>query len=175
MGERYMAGVKSVKIDGESIHVFKSAIYLFESSSGSTLALDLIVSEVAVKKFKNVENLIVEIELEDGRIINSIMHVKILPGGLPLLNLFCELDDVQEYADFDRVNENDSWFPNIEEGITLAEIRKMEMPEEEIRLKLKLPIDQVEWLKNQKKRALNEMFNEFINEYWNRNGRGPMR
>ncbi|WP_312469423.1 hypothetical protein [Neobacillus sp.] len=161
-----MVVVKSVKIDGESIHVFKNAIYIFESSSGFTLELDMIVSEVVVKKYKKEDNLIVEIELEDGRIINSIMNVKILQGGLPQLNLLCVLDDPQEYEDFDRVNENDSWFPNIEEGITLDEIRKVEMPNEEVRLKLKLPIDQVDWLKNQKSKALNEMFKEIIYDYW---------
>lgn len=161
-----MAIVKSVNIDGENIHVFKNAVYIFESSSGFTLELDLIVSEVVVKKYKNVENLIVEIEMEDGRIINSIMHVKILSGGLPQLNLFCELDDIQEYEDFNRVNENDSWFPNIEEGITIEEIRKVEMPNEDVSLKLNLPIDQVEWLKKHKKKTLNEIFQKVIYEYW---------
>ncbi|WP_223590678.1 hypothetical protein [Neobacillus bataviensis] len=164
-----MVSVKTVIIDGESIHVFKSAIYLFESSTGITLELDLIVSEVTVKKYKKLENLIIEIELEDGRIINSIMHVKVFSGGLPQLNLFCELDDIHEYEDFNKVNENDAWFPNIEEGITLEEIRKVEMPIEEVSLKLKLPIDQVEWLKSQKKGALNEMFKEWIEKYRNVN------
>ena len=159
-----MVVVKSVTIDGESIHVFRNAVYIFESSSGFTLEVDLIVSEVVVKKYKNVDNLIVEIELEDGRIINSIMHVKILSGGLPQLNLFCEID-VQEYEDFNRVNENDSWFPNIEDGITIEEIRKVEMPNEDISIKLNLPIDQVEWLKKQKKKTLNEIFQEMIYEY----------
>jgi hypothetical protein len=161
-----MAVVRSVTIDGESIHVFRNAVYIFESSSGFTLELDLIVSEVVVKRYKNIENLIVEIELEDGRIINSIMHVKILAGGLPQLNLFCALDDTQEYEDFDRVNENDSWFPNIEKGITIEEIRNVEMPNEDVSLKLNLPIDQVEWIKKQKKKRLNEMFQELIYEYW---------
>ncbi|MDR7236892.1 hypothetical protein [Neobacillus drentensis] len=161
-----MAVVKSVTIDGESIHVFRNAIYIFESSSGFTLELDLIVSEVVIKKYKTVDNLIVEIELEDGRIINSIMHVKILSGGLPQLNLFCDLDDIQEYADFDRVNENDSWFPNIEDGITIDEIRKVEMPNEDVSIKLNLPINQIEWIKKQKKKSLNEIFQKMINEYW---------
>ncbi|MFP5112108.1 hypothetical protein ACSU64_06975 [Bacillaceae bacterium C204] len=160
-----MVVVKSVTIDGESIHVFRNAVYIFESSSGFTLEVDLIVSEVVVKKYKNVDNLIVEIELEDGRIINSIMHVKILSGGLPQLNLFCEIDDPQEYEDFNRVNENDSWFPNIEDGITIEEIRKVEMPNEDVSIKLNLPIDQVEWLKKQKKKTLNEIFQEMIYEY----------
>lgn len=163
-----MVAVKSVNIDGENIHIFKSSIYIFESSLGFTLELDLIVSEVTVKKYKKEENLIIDIELEDGRIINSIMHVKILSGGLPQLNLFCELDDIQGYEDFDKVNENDSWFPNMEDGITLAEIRKVEMPIEDVSLKLKLPIDQVEWLKNQKKGTLNEIFTEFIYDFWKR-------
>ncbi|MEH7308857.1 hypothetical protein [Neobacillus drentensis] len=161
-----MVVVKSVTIDGESIHVFRNAVYIFESSSGFTLELDLIVSEVVVKKYKSVDNLIVEIELEDGRIINSIMHVKILSGGLPQLNLFCELDDIQEYEDFDRVNENESWFPNIEDGITIEEIRKIEMPNEGVSCKLNLPIDQVEWIKKQKKKTLNEIFQNMIYEYW---------
>lgn len=164
MEDSFMVVVKSVTIDGESIHVFRNAVYIFESSSGFTLEADLIVSEVVVKKYKNVDNLIVEIELEDGRIINSIMHVKILSGGLPQLNLFCEID-VQEYEDFNRVNENDSWFPNIEDGITIEEIRKVEMPNEDVSIKLNLPIDQVEWLKKQKKKTLNEIFQEMIYEY----------
>src|SRR4051812_48442028 len=104
----FMVAVKSVKIDGEEIYVFNSAIYIFESSSGNTLELEMIVSEVVVKKYRNEENLIVEIELVDSRIISSIMHVKVLSGGLPQLNLFCELDDIEEYHDLCRVNENDS-------------------------------------------------------------------
>lgn len=161
-----MVVLKSVKIDGESIHVFKSVIYIFESSSGFTLQLDMIVSELVVKKYKEFENLIVEIELEDGRILNSIMHLKIFQGRLPLLNLFCELDDIQEYENIKVVNEDDSWFPNVEEGITIEDIRKVEMPIEEARLKLKLPIDQVEWLKNQKTKDLNDIFKEMIYELW---------
>lgn len=161
-----MVVVKSVKIDGESIHLFKSVIYIFESSAGFTLQFDMIVSELVVKKFKEFENLIVEIELEDGRVLNSIMHLKIFQGKLPLLNLFCELDDIHEYENIKVVHEDDSWFPNIEEGITIEDIRKVEMPIEEVRLKLKLPIDQVEWLKDQKAKDLNEIFNEMIYELW---------
>ncbi|WML39934.1 hypothetical protein RCG19_22670 [Neobacillus sp. OS1-2] len=163
-----MVAIKKIKIDGEEIHIFNSAIYIFESSSGCTLELDMIVSEIAVKKYNKVENVIIEIELEDGRIINSIMHVKILSGGLPQLNLFCELDDLHEYEDFARVNENDSWFPSIEDSITLEEIRKVEMPMEDCSIKLKLPIDQVEWLKSQKKSTLSELFQEFVRDYWNK-------
>ncbi|WML60407.1 hypothetical protein [Neobacillus sp. PS2-9] len=161
-----MVVVKSVKIDGEGIHVFKSAIYIFETGSNFTLELNLIVSEIVVKKYKKEETLIIEVELDDGRVIHSIMHVKILSGGLPQLNLFCELDDFEEYKDFERVNENDSWFPNIEEGITIEDIRKVEMPDEEFSIKLKLPIDQVEWLKNQKRARLNELFKEVIYDLW---------
>jgi hypothetical protein len=159
-----MVVVKSVKIDGESIHVFKSVIYIFESNTVSTLQLDMIVSELVVKKYKEFENVIVEIELEDGRFLNSIMHLKIFQGRLPLLNLFCELDDIQEFENIKVVHEDDSWFPNIEEGITIEDIRKVEMPIEEVRLKLKLPIDQVEWLKEQKPKDLNEIFKEMIYE-----------
>ncbi|MHC0039415.1 hypothetical protein [Pseudoneobacillus sp. C159] len=163
-----MVSVTSVKIDGISIHFFNSAIYIFESNSGSTLQLDLVVSEVTVRKHKEFENLIIEIELDNGRNIHSIMHLKILPSKLPQLNLFCELDDWQEYADINRLNENDFSFPNIEEGITLEEIRNVEMPDEEIRLKLKLPINQVEWINKQKKQSLNEIFKEMIDEWWKR-------
>ncbi len=161
-----MTEVKSVKLDGESIYVFNSAIYIYKSAEGYFLQLDLIVSEVAVKRYKGLDNLIVEIELEDGRLINTFMHVNSLPGGLPRLNLYFELEDIREYEDFDVVNENNGSFPNIEDGITLEEIRKVEMPDEEVKIKLKLPIDQVEWLTKQKKGALNELFKEFIYDYW---------
>ena len=161
-----MAVVKSVKIDGETIHIFNSVIYIFESSSGFTLELDLIVSEVTVRRYRKEQTLIMEIELEDGRMIDSIMHVKTLSGGLPQLNLFCDLDDIGEYDDFDKVDDNSSWFPNVEEGITIEEIRKVEMPNENVSLKLNLPIDQVEWLKKQKKQHLNQLFTEMIYEKW---------
>ncbi|KAA9028428.1 hypothetical protein [Niallia endozanthoxylica] len=161
-----MAAVKLVKIDGESIHVFNSAIYLFESSTGFTLELDMIVSEVAVKKYKNEKNLIIEIQLDDGRIISSIMYVKALVGRLPQLSLFCEINDPNEYPDLDRIHENDSEFPNIEDGITIEEIRKVEMPIEKISLKLKLPIDQVEWLQEQKTADLHRFFKDVIYDYW---------
>ncbi|MCQ6279549.1 hypothetical protein [Bacillus sp. EB600] len=161
-----MVDVKSVKIDGEIIHVFKSMIYIFESSSVLTLELDMIVSEVAVKRYKNEETLIVEIELEDGRIISSIMHVKVLSGRLPQLNVYVELGDLDEYSDFQIVHESDSSYPNLEEGITIEEIRKVEMPNEKITLKLNLPIDQTEWLTKQKVKDLNNIFKELIYKYW---------
>jgi hypothetical protein len=160
-----MVGVKSVKIDGKDIHIFNSAIYIFEAGSGFTLELDMIVSEVVLKKYKDEENLFVEAELEDGRAISTIMHVKTLPGGLPQLNLFCEIDDTEDYEDFPSVTENGSWFPNIEEGITLEEIRAVEMPNEKVTLKLNLPVDQVEWLKKQKTRDLNGIFKELLFGY----------
>ncbi|MBL4950792.1 hypothetical protein JK635_00850 [Neobacillus sp. YIM B02564] len=161
-----MAEIKSVKIDGESIHFFNSAIYIYESSEGNSLQIDLIITEVALKKYQDLDNLIVEIELDDGRMINSIMHVNCVAGSLPQLNLYTELDDIQEYKNFSIINENDPEFPNIKKGITLEEIRKVEMPNEDIKLKLKLPIDQVEWLAKQKKAVLNELFKEFIYDYW---------
>jgi hypothetical protein len=58
-----------------------------------------------------------------------------------------------------------SLFPNIEEGITLEEIRRVEMPNEKITLKLNLPIEQTEWLMKQKKSDLDEMFKEIIYDY----------
>jgi hypothetical protein len=161
-----MSAVKSVKIDGEPIYVFNSAIYIFESDVGSTLEMDLIVSEVTVRKYKKEKTLILEVELEDGRIIDSIMHVKTLTGGLPQLNLFCDVVDIDEYADLEKVNENSSSFPNVEDGITLEDIRQIEMPNEDVSLKLNLPIDQVEWLKKQKKKDLNKQFTELIYELW---------
>lgn len=157
--------VKTVKIDGESLHIFNSALYIFESSIGYTLQLDVIVSEVVVNRYKAEEQLIIEIELEDGRIISSIMHLKTLPGGLPQLNLFCDIDDPEEYPGFHIVNETDSKFPDIETGITLEDIRKVEMPNEKVTLKLTLPINQVEWLKVQKSKDLNAIFKELLENH----------
>lgn len=164
-----MVKVKTVKIDGEEIHIFNSAIYILESNLGYTLELDMIVSEVVVKKYRNEENLIVEIELQDGRMITSYMNLKSLSGGLPQLNLFCALSDSSEYNNFQIVNENDLSCPSIEEGITLEEIRKYEMPNEKVTLKLNLPIDQIEWLKKQKSKDLTEIFKESIYDYWRKN------
>ncbi|WP_445489804.1 hypothetical protein [Niallia sp. 03133] len=164
-----MVEVKLVKIDGKSIHLFNSAIYIFASSTGYTLELDIIVSEVVVNKYRQEENLILEIELQDGRLINTFMHLKSLSGGLPQLNLFCELNDMEEYQDFLLVNENDSLFPNIEEGITLEEIREHEMPNEKVTLKLNLPIDQAEWIKKKKNKELAEIIKEAIYGYWKNN------
>ncbi|MCM2532264.1 hypothetical protein NDK43_07470 [Neobacillus pocheonensis] len=161
-----MVEIKSVKIDGECIHMFNSAIYIFESSSGFTLELGMIVSEVVLKKYRNEENLIIEIELQDGRVINSIMHLQGLSVGLPQLNLYCDLNDLEEYQDYQIVKENDSSFPKIEEGITLEEIRKYEMPIEKVKLKLNLPVDQSEWLAKQKKGELDTIFKEAIYDYW---------
>lgn len=161
-----MPFVKTVKIDGEPIYIFNSALYLFESSKGVSLVLDIIVTEVTVKRYRNEEALIVDIELEDGRLFNLLMYLKVFQGGLPQLHLYCGIDDLDEYPGIDLVNENDSWFPNIEDGITLEDIRKVEMPDEDVSLKLRLPIDQVEWLKSMKKRELSELFKEWIYDQW---------
>lgn len=161
-----MGKVKSVKIDGETVFMFNSAIYIFESDSGFSLELDMIVSEIVVRKYVSLENLILEIELEDGKVISTIMHQRgLVGGGLPQLNLYSELYDLEDYPDFQIVKENDSSFPSIEEGITLKEIRKVEMPNEKINLKLNLPIDQTEWLAKQGKN-LNEIMKEAIYDYW---------
>jgi hypothetical protein len=159
-----MAGVKSVTIDGESIYLFNSALYVFESSKGCSLELDMIVSEVVLRRYKDKESHIIEIELEDNRIISSFMYVKIVPGRLPRMNLFCELEDGDEYPGLQKVHENDLEFPDVEQGITLEEIRKVEMPNEKVTLKLTLPIDQVEWLKEQKTKDLNAFFKELLGE-----------
>lgn len=161
-----MVGVKSVIIDGETFYIFNSAIYIFESSTGSTLEVDMIVSEVTLRKYKDRESLIAEIELEDGRVISSFMFLKSLPGRLPRLNLFCELDENENYEGVLRISENDLAFPDIEEGITLEDIRKVEMPNEKITLKLNLPIDQVEWLREQKNRDLNLLFKELLYKHF---------
>ena len=168
-----MTKIKSVKIDGESIYIFNSALYIFESGTGFTLELDIIVTEVVVNRYRNEENLIIEIELEDGKIVSSIMNLKVFIGGLPQLNLYCELDEgeLDEYCDIDRVHESDLTFPNIEEGITLDEIRKVEMPNKKIKLNLSLPIDQVEWFEKRKAKDISEMVKELIYDYWMKNGK----
>ena len=45
-----MVTVKTVKVDGKSIFVFNSEIYIIESIEGYTLELDMIVSESNAKK-----------------------------------------------------------------------------------------------------------------------------
>jgi hypothetical protein len=164
----YWLEIESVKIDGENIHMFDSTIYIFESSSGYTLEVAMIVSEVVVNKYKNVENLILEIELKNGRLINSIMHLQSLSGGLPQLQLFCVVDDPEEYKDIYLVKEIDPVFPQIGEGITLKEIRKFEMPNERVKLNLTLPIDQAEWIAQKKKSEIEKILKEAIYEYWER-------
>lgn len=164
-----MVSVKTVKIDGEDIYVFNSEIYIVESIEGYTLELDLIVSEVTVRKYQKEDTLIVEIELEDGQVISSIMDVKVLPGKLPQLNLFCEIGDPDDYPTLRVVNENDSEFPNVEKtSITIEEIRKIEMPNEKITVRLNLPIDQVEWLQQYKGKELSEIFKGLIYDFWSR-------
>lgn len=161
-----MVKVKSVIIDGNEVYFFKSAVYVFADSEGYALELDMIVSEVTQRKYQNEENLIIEMELEDGRVFSNIMEVRPWPGKLPGLTLYCGIDDMEEYPGFSVVSENDVEFPDIEEGITLEEIRKVEMPIEKITLKLNLPINQTEWLAKQKKAKLNELIQEMIYEYW---------
>lgn len=166
-----MAAVKTVKIDGQMLHIFQSEIYIFESNIGKTLELDMIVSEVVVNKYKNEETLIIEIELDNGRIIGSIMNVKFLSGKLPQMSVFMEVDDVEQYSDLLQVNENDTTFPTIGDGITLEEIRRVEMPDEKISLKLNLPINQVEWLRSHKGKELNDLFEILIEDYLRKKSR----
>lgn len=163
-----MAGIKSINLDGKEIYLFNSAIYIFESYAGSTLEVDLIVSEVTLRKYQNRESLITEIELEDGGLVSSFMFLKPVPGKLPRLSLYCELDPEESYEGILRISEDKPDFPDIEAGITLEEIRKMEMPNEKITLKLNLPINQVEWLKDQKNKDINELFNELLEGYLER-------
>ncbi|MBM7692036.1 hypothetical protein JOC77_001463 [Peribacillus deserti] len=161
-----MAKVKTVKIDGEEIYIFNSAIYIFESSKGYSLELGMIISEIVEQKYKKEENLFVEIELEDGREIHMIMHTGGVNGKLPQLQLYGELDDPEDYPNLMRVNENQADFPDIEKGISIEDIRKVEMPDVKVKLTATLPIDQSEWLKSLKKDKLNDILKEMIYEYW---------
>jgi hypothetical protein len=52
-GGSIVTKIKSVKIDGEGIYIFNSALYIFESSTGFTLELDMIVTEVYEYWIKN--------------------------------------------------------------------------------------------------------------------------
>jgi hypothetical protein len=161
-----MVEIKSVKIDGTDIHIFKSVIYIFESSSGYSMELGMVVSEVVLRKYGHEENLILEIELEDGRVINTIMQPQGFLGGVPRLHLYCDIDDVEDYPAFQVVKESDESFPKLDEGITIEEIRKYEMPNEKVNLKLTLPIDQAEWIAKQKKSDINTIIKEAIYDYW---------
>ena len=160
-----MVGVKSVNLDGEKIYIFNSAIFILETSAGFSLELDIIVSEVALKKYSSRESIIAEIELTDNRVISSFMYIKSIPSRLPQLNLNCEIDSPDEYKGLDHIDENEANFPDIEKGISLANIRKVEMPDEKITLKLTLPIDQVEWLRGKKPRELKQMIKAFIYDH----------
>ncbi|MCM3708849.1 MULTISPECIES: hypothetical protein [Cytobacillus] len=157
-----MSAIKSINLDGEEIYIFSSSIYIFESSSGSTLEVDMIVSEVTLRKYQDRESLITEIELEDGGQISSFMFLKVVPGKLPRLSLVCEVDPEETYEGLQRIREDQPDFPDIEAGITLEAIRMVEMPKEKITLKLNLPINQVEWLKGQKNKELNELFRDLL-------------
>lgn len=163
-----MVQIREIKIDGESIHFFQSAIYIFESSTGHSLELMMVVSEIVEAKYKDLENLFLEIELNDKRVFSIIMNPQRITGGLPKLCLFCDIDSVEEYQGFQIVQESDQNFPDIEEGITIEEIRKQEMPNVKVNLKLTLPIDQKEWLDKQKKKDLEYFIRESIYEYWNK-------
>ena len=162
-----MVGVKKVNLDGEEIHIFNSAIYILETSSGFSLELDIIVSEVAIKKYSGRDSIIAEIELTDNRVINSFMYIKSIPGRLPHLNLNCEIDGPNEYRGLEHIDDNETNFPDIEKGISLADIRKVEMPDEKITLKLTLPIDQVEWLREKKPKELKQIIKAMIYDHIN--------
>ncbi|NMD70379.1 hypothetical protein HHO41_08740 [Bacillus sp. DNRA2] len=163
-----MVQVKTVVIDGEPIHFFNSAIYIFESSNSYSIELTMVVSEIVVAKYNQIENLFLEIELTDGRLFNFLMHQQGDSGGLPKLNLFCEVGNIEEYYDFQIIHESDPNFPDIEAGLTIEEIRKHEMPNVKVNLKLTLPIDQAEWLSKQKKKDLEHLIRETIYEYWDK-------
>ena len=157
-----MVGVKTVNLDGEDLHIFNSAIYILETSNGFSLELDLIVSEIALKKYSSHESIIAEIELADRRVISSFMYIKSIPGILPHLNLHCAIASPDEYRGLEHIHENEADFPDIEKGISLADIRKVEMPDEKITLKLTLPIDQVEWLRTKKPKEINQIMKSII-------------
>ncbi|WP_026693396.1 hypothetical protein [Peribacillus kribbensis] len=161
-----MTKVKTVKIDGEDIYIFNSVLYILEASAGWSLILDMIVTEITQERYKKEENLILEIELEDGRVFNSIMHIQPIPGGLPQLSLYTYIDDANEYPDVMIVNENETSFPRIDQDLTIEEIRKVEMPQVKVKLNLTLPIDQAEWIAGKKKKELDQILRTAIYDFW---------
>ncbi|WP_409294186.1 hypothetical protein V1498_13220 [Peribacillus sp. SCS-26] len=159
-----MAGIASLRIDGEEIMVFNASIYIFKSSGGYSLELECVVGEITATKYEKVENMIVEIELTNGSYLNTIMHKGNGKGRLPRLHIYCELDDPDEYKGIPVIDENEADFPDIDEGLSLAEIREYEMPMVKVKLAAVLPINQAEWLGKLKKKELEAFLTEAVSQ-----------
>jgi hypothetical protein len=159
--------VKSVKVNGSEIYVFKSDLYLFELDGEYDLNLVLIVSEDDEEKFNGGKKVNVEILTYDGREFNLEMSSNIRNTSIPVLYFAASIENIDDYKNIDivnsdQMNERDAL---LERDITLADIRKVKMPYREYDIELTLPIDQIEWLHDKDKDQISKIIEEALYKY----------
>jgi hypothetical protein len=170
-----MKTIKSISFNDEMIHVFESLMYIFdlsnENGAGYGLHLELITTELTIRKYRYQENILVDLTYTNGELQTLVMHVDHSEEGghgeIPEMSLYVSISSPKEFPELAIVNWDtpDEEYPRLQKTISLTEIRAVEMPYENVRLDAELPIDLSEWT-HENRDNLSEMLTEALYDYW---------
>jgi hypothetical protein len=173
-GDNKMKTIKSISFNDEPIHVFESLMYIYDSSNeyGQSygIHLELITTELAIRKYRYQENILVDLTYTNGELQTLVMHVDHSEEGghgeIPELSLYVSIRSPEEFPELAIVNWDtpDEEYPNLQKNISLTEIRSVEMPYESVRLDAELPIDLSEWT-HENQDNLSEILTEALYDY----------
>lgn len=169
--------INKVQINGEAIHVFDYICYFIKSAENDyRLNIELVVSEVVAKKYYRHGQIDVQLTYENEEVEMLIMDIDYLEevsgdAEIPIMELGATLTSIEGYEDIkvydDSViwNEDRGW-PRVTPSVTIEDIRRVEMPDEEIDISmtLTLPIDLTEWI-HKNNVNFEEILKEALYEY----------
>ncbi|TWE05991.1 hypothetical protein FB550_1026 [Neobacillus bataviensis] len=168
-----MKEIKSVRINGDPIHLFDCVMYIFDNENGKYfLHLDLIVTEVEMLKYRFNQEVRVSIKYNNGKEQNLTMLVQgtteIGNAEIPILELCVDIDNPEDFQGIKIVN----WETPIEEfslrnDILIEEIRKIDMPNKNVEIQATLPIDLQEWVYSNSEN-ISEILKEALIDYINK-------
>jgi hypothetical protein len=174
-GDNKMKTIKSISFNDEPIHVFESLMYIFDLSDeygpGYGLHLELITTELTIRKYRYQENILVDLTYTNGELQTLVMLVDHTEEGghgeIPEMSLYVSIRNPKEFPELAIVNwdtEQDV-YPELQKNISLTEIRAVEMPYENVRLDAELPMDLSEWT-HENRDNISEIITEALYDYW---------
>ncbi|MES1047224.1 hypothetical protein FOA22_22480 [Heyndrickxia oleronia] len=168
-----MSKIVTVKFDNEPVHVFDSTIYIYQNESNKFgLNLEFIITEIVAKKYHYYRDKVnVTFELSNGMIKNYPMSVEDVTevgnAEIPVIFLHTDIPSIEGFEDViilddDTFNEK---YPELNKNISIEEIRKVEMPKEDVDIEVNLPIDLAEWIYANEKN-MSAILEEALHDYW---------
>ncbi|WP_028392736.1 hypothetical protein [Bacillus cihuensis] len=168
-----MPQIKRVKINGEEIRLLNNVLYLhYSEGDGYSLLLDTVITEVDARKYSHKDKAEVLLRYDDDKEESLDMFItgvtEVGNGDVPVLELEVNIDNHEKFRNLEVVNGDsiECKFPDPTVGITIEEVRKIDMPSDKIDITAILPIDLKEWLHSNNN--ISEILKEALYDYINK-------